>query len=224
MKATEVITKAKVVMQATILQVVSLFLALTGTTFIQLWQKTEPKMNKTGNRFFGLVDKFNCLNCVTNYNYENMVNNARSKEAIGTLKQAMVEAGVPIDKIEAFFKEAKKDITENAQKFKTAGLKWGKYVKNSKCIIEHTSKSGVWKDIKGYYIQVAVLNSSEPVYKWKDTGKELTDTEVAELKTFIPDKKEGERQGLDKPYIIRSPRFDTIESITFKGKNYRIIG
>jgi len=221
-KATEITTKS-VVVTATIKQVVDKFLALPSTTFIQIWQKTEPKMNKTANRFYGLVNKYNCLNCVTNYNYQNMVNKARSKQAMAELKQAMIDADVSVEHIEAFFNQAKKDITENAETFQSAGLRWGEYVGDSKCIIENTPKSGVFKDTFGYYIQVAVMNYSIPVYTWKDTGKELTADEVTEMKTFIPPKKEGERQGLVKPYIIRSPRFETIESVSLNKVNYRLI-
>ena len=66
------------------------------------------------------------------------------------------------------------------------------------------------------------MHSAEPVYKWIETGQELTEAEIAEMKTFFPKKKEGERQGLAKPYIIRSPRVDGFDSITFGGINYQI--
>lgn len=222
--AEQIVTSAKVVVSLkdmAIAYMVDRFLELSSTTFIQLWQVTEPKMNKTGNRFYGLVTKTNCLNCVTNYNYENMVNKARSKEVMSELRLAMENAGVPADKIDLFFAGAKSDITENAEKFKTAGLPWGKYVEGSKCIIEHTPKSGVFADTKGSYIQVAVMHSADPVYRWK-TGELLTDAEIAEMKTFIPAKKEGERQGLSKPYIIRAPRFETIESISLNKVSYKL--
>jgi len=225
--AEQIRTKAKVVTQATIAMVVSLFLALKGTTFIQLWQKTtnisgmnKGKKNdgtKGVNRFYGKVYKLNCLNAVTNYNYENMVNKAKSKEAMQGLRQAMINAGVPIDKIEAFFSGAKKDISENAETFKSAGLPFGKYVDDSKCIIIETPDEkgkSQWAGIEGYYIQLAILNYATPVYKWIDSDIELTDAELVEMKQFIRPKKEGEKQGLAKPYVIRSPRFETIDAVT----------
>ena len=182
-------------------------------------------MRKTGNRFYGLVKKINCLNCVTNYNYENMVNKAKTKEAMAGLKTAMLNAGVPIDKIESFFSGAKKDITDYAETFKSAGLSWGKYVNNSKCIIEHSpdeNGTSPFAGLLGFYLQVAVINYATPVYRWIETDAELTADEVAEMKTFITPAKEGAKQGLEKPYVIRSPRFDTIDSITVKGTNYKI--
>jgi len=223
--ATEITTKAKSITEATIMQVVGLFLALKGTTFVQIWQKTMSisRMRKTGNRFAGKIYKLNCLNAVTNYNYENMVNKARSKEAMAGLKQAMIDAGVPIDKIESFFTTAKSDITENAETFKSAGLPFGKYVDDSKCIIDHTPESGAWKDQYGHYLQVCVLNYAIPVYRWIDGDADLTDAEVTEMKTFITPKKESTKQGLKNPKIIRSPRFDTVQSISLRGINYRLI-
>ena len=213
-------------MQFTIAQMVAKFLELKGTTFIQIWQVTQTisRARKTGNRFFGLVEKVNCLNAVTNYTYENMVNKARSKEAMAELRQAMINAGVPIDKIEAFFSGAKSDITENAETFKSSGLPYGNYVDDSKCIIDHTPESGAWADKYGFYIQCAILNYAEPVYRWIDSKIELTADELAEMKTFITPVKPNTKQGLAKPYVIRSPRFETIQSLTYKGTNYRLNG
>ncbi len=227
--ATAVKTKATNVVVSTIMAMVSRFLELKSTTFIQIWQVTAKisRMRKTGNRFFGLVEKLNCLNCVTNYNYENMVNHARSKEAMESLKSAMVAAGVPIDKIESFFKTAKKDITDNAESFKSAGLPFGDYVGDSKCIILHSPKSKAdggtspWAGIEGHYIQCCVLNYATPVYRWIESGKELTPDELTEMKTFItPNKSEGAKQGLESPKVIRSPRFETIERISLNKAHY----
>ncbi len=220
--AEQIKTKTKIIINTDIESVVSRFLDLTSTTFIQLWQVTEPKMNKTGNLFYGEVTKTNCLNCVTNYNYQNMVNNARSKEAMQTLRIAMENAGVPTDKIDLFFTGAKSDIAENAERFESDGLPWGAYVDDSKCIIEHTPKSGVFAYSKGFYIQVAVMHSADPVYRWKESGDLMTDDKIAEMKTFFPVKKDGGKQGLAKPYIIRSPRWETIENVSLKGVNYNI--
>jgi len=232
-KATAVKTKITNMVVSTIMAMVSRFLELKSTTFIQIWQvtKTISRMKKTGNRFAGKIEKLNCLNCVTNYDYENMVNHARSKEAMKSLKSAMVAAGVPLDKIDAFFTTAKSDITENAESFKTAGLKWGKYVDNSKCVIIHTPKSkdnGGTSDfagIEGHYLQVCVLNYADPVYRWIESGVELTEAELAEMKTFItPKKVEGARQGLANPKVIRSPRFETMERISLNKAHYQLNG
>lgn len=227
-KATAVKTKSSVVVVTTIADMVRRFLELKSTTFVQLWQTTPniSRMRKTGNRFYGKVEKVNCLNAVTNYNYEAMVNRARSKEAMANLRQAMENAGIPTDKIDNFLKGAKSDVTDNAETFKSAGLSWGEYVGDSKCIITFTpdeNGKSPFAGIEGFYIQLAIIHYAEPVYKWIETGAELTADEVAELKTFItPKKAEGERQGLSKPYVIRAPRFETIDAVSFQGANYQL--
>jgi hypothetical protein len=223
-KTAEQVKTTAVVVATTIMDMVGRFLGLKSTTFIQIWQKTETisRMRKTGNRFAGKIYKLNCLNCVTNYDYENMVNKARSKESMADLKTAMITAGVPDDKIEDFFKIAKSDITENAETFKSAGLKWGEYLDNSKCVITNTPKSGQWADQFGHYLQVCVLNYATPVYKWLGSNETLTDAEVVEMKSFITPAKPSSRQGLKNEKVIRSPRFDTMVSITMNKHNYKL--
>lgn len=232
--AEQIVTKNPIVL-TTIEALKDRFLDLKSTTFIQLWQKTtnisgmnkgkKADGSKAVNPYSGKVYKLNCLNCVTNYNYENMVNKARSKEAMAELRAAMVNAGVPDDKIDLFFKGAKSDIAENAETFKSAGLPFGKYVNDSKCIIIDTPDiegKSEWAGIEGYYIQVAVINYATPVYRFIDTDKQLTDEQVAEMKQWIRPKKEGEKQGLEKPYVIRSPRFETIQSVSLNKVNYKL--
>lgn len=235
-------TKATVVVKIAIRDMVDRLLKVQNTTFVQIWQTTEPSMKKTGNRFVDKVIKKNCLNCLIGYQYAKMVNNAREKENKEIkvedkkirleenreqLIDAMILAGVPRYKAMAFFADMEKSVDEDATEFVSTGLKWGEYMtdpvtgEKSRCIIEHTPGSGRWKDIHGYYIQAAIMHSSEPVYRWKESGKMLTESEIEEMKTFFPKKKEGTRQGLAKPYIIRSPRLDTFDSFTLFGINYQ---
>jgi hypothetical protein len=222
------------------MQVVHLFVAVKGTTFIQLWQVTAniTGMKKTKdndgvkrfNRFAGEVEKLNCLNGVTNYNYENMINNARDKEALADfrndLEPKMIKAGIPQDKIDLFFKGVKSDVTDNVEDFKAGKNNVGTYVDDSKCIMENTPDekgSSQWAGVHGYYIQMAIIHYAKPVYRWIKTSVELTADEVIEMKKFItPKKAEGANQGLEKPYVIRSPRFETITAVTLKGTNYRL--
>lgn len=225
--AEQIVAKSTNVIMTTIMAMVGRFLELKSTTFIQIWQTTTKisRMRKTGNRFYGMVKKINCLNCVTNYDYENMVNHARSKQAMGDLKMAMISAGVPDDKIDSFFDTAKSDITENAETFKSAGLPWGDYVDDSKCIIIHTPDAtgkSPQAGIEGYYIQTCVLNYATPVYRWIDSDEVLTEAELTEMKSFITPAKEGVKQGLKNPKVIRSPRFETIDSISMNKAHYQI--
>ena len=220
-------TRATVVVKTAVRDMVDRLFGVKNTTFVQIWQTTEPSMNKTDNRFYDKVIKKNCLNCLIGYQYEKMVNNARAKENRAKLTDAMLMAGVPMYKITAFFTDVKEIVDTAAKQFKSAGLKWGKYMidsrtgEKSRCLIDHTPKTGRWKDNYGYYIQTAVMHSSEPVYRWKNTNELLTETEIEEMKEYFSKKKEGTRQGLVKPYIIRSPRLDTFDSFTLFGVNYQ---
>lgn len=228
--AEQIVAKNTNVIVTTIMAMVGRFLELKSTTFIQIWQKTPniSRMRKTGNRFAGKIYKLNCLNCVTNYDYENMVNKARSKEAMTELKMAMISAGVPIDKIDSFFDTAKSDITDKAESFRSKGLPFGEYVGKSKCIIINTPKSkedggkSEWAGIEGHYIQVRPLNYAIPVYKWFGSDEVLTEAEVAELQTFITPKKENTNQGLKKEIPIAAPRFETILSISMNKAHYQL--
>ncbi len=55
-------------------------MAITGATPATIVAETEPKMNKTGNPYFGQVTKLTTANVFINFNYENSVNRARAKE------------------------------------------------------------------------------------------------------------------------------------------------
>ncbi len=153
-------------------------------TFIGFKSVTEPTMKKTNNPFYGAVLKVSFVSSVIGYNYERVINNRRIKEA-----QALKTA---------------------CEKFKSAGLKWGEFVGNSRVVIRHKGK---------IYIQNIVLKTRKPIYLWANNGKELSDTEVAELRTFFPKKKEGERQGLssEKTAVIRTYCLDNLTRVNMNG-------
>lgn len=233
--AEQVKTTKKVAYPISIRGMVDVFMSIVSCTFVQLWQVSIPHGLSVKSRFFGKVSKANALNCLTGYDYANMVNNARGREFLADVRQSIIDAGVPLDVLESFEKEITGIAKASIEKiraaggaFESAGLSWGKYLvdavtgRQSKVVIEHTPKSGVWKDIYGYYIQVAVINSAKPVYRWIETGELLTEAEEAELIAELPEKTEGERQELKKPYIIRAPRFDTLQAVTVMGTYYEL--
>ena len=51
-----------------------------GTTMVTVSCETEPKMNKTGNPFFGLIVKKQAMNGVVGFDYEAAVNRLAEKE------------------------------------------------------------------------------------------------------------------------------------------------
>ena len=188
------------------------------TTFVQLRSVTEPDMRKTNNRFYGLVKKASYLNGVINFDYQQMVNNARVRENIENVENTLADYGIPADKINNFIKSVKSDIAENTDNFVAAARKWGEHFVNpvtgekSKTVITH-------KD--SFYLQIAVIHTTKPVYMWNN-GSLMTEEEIEEMKAFFPAKSEGETQQLEKPYIIRDYKLDNIVSVSMNKVIYDI--
>lgn len=168
-------------------ELVMIMLAQKLCTFVGFKAETEPTMNKKNNPFYGKVGKVSFVSSVVGYVYENVINNRRKKET--------------------------KELELACEQFKSAGLKWGSFVDNSKCVIAHNDR---------HYIQNIVLKTRKPVYVWKETGKKLSVNEVAELKIFFPKKKEGGRQGLsaEKTAIIRTYCLDNIKRLNMNGTKF----
>lgn len=206
-------------------ELVDVLFRLKGTTFIGFSAVTIPDMRKTNNRFFGKVEKFSPkINAVIGYQYQNMVNNAQKRQLESDIRQTMLDNGVPESIINSLDSDLDGIVESAHQQFESAGLSWGAYMVSpitgikSRVLIDHTKKGGEYQQ----YAQMAILNSQTPVYRWIDSGQELSETEVAELKTFFPDKKEGERQGLAKPYIIRAYALENIQDIRINKVQYSI--
>ena len=209
---------------------INILLKTRHTTFVGIDSETKPKMNKTGNRFYDKVYKYSTINALTAYQYENMVNNARKRQFSADLKETMIENGVPESTIKEFESDISTIVEEANQKFESNGLSWGKYmvdpitgIKN-RVLINHTKKDkktgNLLPETYRVYAQVAILHTKDPVYKWIETGEDLSEEEVNEMKQFFPKKKEGERQGLKKPYIIRSYALDNLMSIRINKNHY----
>jgi hypothetical protein len=211
-------------MRKTMAQFVEMLMAINHTTFIGFNSITEPKMRKTGNRFFGLVEKCSQVNALVGYCYGQMVDNKQVKQLSDEVKNALISAGVSIDTIGAFNNDIENIVDYEHETFTSAGLKWGQYMTDengnkSPVCIEHTNKQGVYNR----YAQMAIMNTKKPVYRWKDSKAILTDDEKAEMQSFIPERKEGERQGLKKPYIIRAYTLSNIQSVRMGGQSFDLV-
>ena len=199
--------------------------AVNSTTFIGFDSITIPQMRKTGNRFLGLVDKCSFVNALIGYCYGSMVNNAQIRQLTNDVKQALLNNGVPMSVIDSFNKDINGIVDASHQQFESAGLSWGQYMispitgEKSPVLIDHTNKDGEYR----VYAQMAIMQTKDPVYRWKDTGKELSESDISEMKTFFPVKKEGSRQGLSKPYIIRSYALDNIKSVRMNKESFALV-
>ena len=220
----------KPVIKVTAEQMISLLFAQNKTSFIGFNSITNPTMNKTNNRFLGLVEKESTVSALGWYQYARMVDNAQKRQLSSELKDTLVENGVPMSVIEGFENNLDEIVNSAHTQFKSAGLSWGKYMVNpktketSRMLIEHTKKDKKTKELlpETYkeYAQVAILNTKTPVYRWKDTGTEFSEQELSEMKEFFPKKKEGTKQGLKRPYIIRTYALDNVISFRLNRSEY----
>ncbi len=151
-----------------------------GTTFAEVHSVTDPRMNKTGNRFLGSVEKLGRMNVCFGDNYEAGVQRKADKEGLDT-------------------------------EFKAQPLKWGQHYRDSAFVIEHKGK---------FYLQCRVLQSHEVEYRWIESGKPLSEADVAEMKTFFPPKREGSRQPAEDKVIYRTVKVENIKQIQMYGVRF----
>ena len=222
-KIAEVKTKesAMVISQADLR---SRLLQVRGTTFIHLESTTEPKMNKTGNPLHDLVVKDSITNCIVGFSYENMVDNARGRELSAEVIEACEEAGVSAEILAQFKAEVKTMASESAEKFTASSRKWGTHVRDpysgevSRILIEHINKDKQ----HNYYLQVAILGTQPAVYRYKESGEVLTADDLAIAKSFMPKRKEGARQGLKNPIIVRDYNLGNVKRIHLNKARYKV--
>ena len=221
----------KPVIQVTTEQMITLLFAQKNTSFVGFNSITEPAMNKTNNRFIGLVEKESVVSALGWYQYARMVDNAQKRQLSSELRITLIENGVPESVIDDFENNLDEIVESAHQVFESAGLSWGEYMVDpktdtkSRMLIDHTKKDkngNLLPETYRVYAQVAILNTKDPVYKWKESGTELSEQEISEMKEFFPKKKEGSRQGLKRPYIIRTYALDNVCSFRLNKTEYRI--
>lgn len=211
-------------MKITMSQFIEMLFAVANTTFIGFNSITVPQMRKTNNRFHGLVEKCSQVNALIGYCYQNMVDNAQKRQLSADLRATLLQNGVPASAIDGFENDLSGIVDSAHQQFESAGLQWGKYMvnpltdKKSPVLIGHTNKQEVYR----VYAQMAIMQTKDPVYRWIG-GKELTSDEMSEMREFFSKKQEGTRQGLAKPYIIRSYGLDNIHSVRMNKQNFELV-
>jgi len=215
---------------------VNRFVKTKGTTFVGMNTTTVPQMNKTGNVLFGNVVKDSIVGGIVGADYANMVNNARNKQAEQDIKslvftfpadvrESMIMFGISEQEISNFEADMTADIQVKAllsvdvPSFFASERKWGKHYKGSKIVISH-EKDGESR----FYVQLFVLSTRKPTYRYADSGEVLSDTDVQYIHQYMPKKDEGARQGLRSPIIVRDYRIDNLNTITINKTIYEIKG
>jgi len=192
---------------------------IKGATFVQIKTITEPDMRKTNNPYCGNILKESDSNVMLGFNYENIVNNARVKDAIKDAENV----GVDIETLNSLMEVFNTSVKEFVPDFEQKEHKWAIHSKNpetgklSRIIMEHKN------DESRKYVQVWILNTQKPVYKYKDSGEILNGQEIEEMKSFLSKKSSNkEHQGLKKEIIIRDYMIKNIKQINMNKTNFYI--
>jgi len=188
-----------------------------GATFAQIKTVTEPSLKKS--LFKGNILKESNSNVMLGFNYENIVNNARVKDSIKDAK----DVGVDIETLNALMAVFNTSVEEFVPDFEQKEHGWARHGENpytgklSRIVMEHRD------DKTRKYVQVWILNTQKPVYKYKDTGKILDSNELEEMKTFFSKKGSNkEHQGLKKEIFIRDYSIKNIKQINMNKINFCI--
>jgi len=153
-------------------------------TDVSIVTRTEPTMRKTGNPFVGNVRKISTVHGVINWHYATEVNKQRNREQSFTVVNGMPQ----INEVEVFEAQPRK---------------WGVRLENSP-FVEHREK---------FYLEVKVNDTQTPQYV-DNNDKPIVGEELDQLKSFFPVKKEGARQQVEKPVIVRDYDFDNVVALT----------
>ena len=176
---------------------VDMLLNRSGATFVRLDSRTVPSMRKTNNPFYNAETKtFNVVkdsstNAMIGVNYKNLVNNARNRENLNEVKESLMSClGLSETDAKAYLDSLLSDagamVNTNPTAFEPKERKWGKHMtdKNglvSKTMVDHTNKGGVYSR----YMQIMVINSKTPVYRYADSLEEVTEQDLETIKSFL---------------------------------------
>ena len=188
----------------------SMLFRVKGATFAQIESITEPKMNKRNNPYLDNIEIVANRNVMIGMNYENVVNNARVKEAIAEAEEEGIDKET-LNSVMEFLEVSVEDFVED---FTPKKHKWAdasvdpETGKTSRIIVEKRS------DTSCKYVQVWVLNTKDYTHRFKDSKKELNEKDIEVLKDFMPKRKSNkEHQGLKKEVKIRDYAINSIKSI-----------
>jgi hypothetical protein len=204
-----------------------------GATFVRLDSRTEPNLKKTNNPFYDKatktmnVVKDSSTNAMIGVNYTNLVNNARNREAINEVKEALMSAlGMTEEDAKAYLESlltsASDMVNINAEAFEPKPRKWGTHMIDkkglvSKTMVEHTKADGEYNQ----YMQIMVISSTTPVYRYADTLEEVSKADLETIKSLIPPKySNAAHQGLKREVIIRDYKVQNIKQLRLNKTEY----
>jgi hypothetical protein len=203
-----------------------MLLARRGATFVRLDSRTMPDMKKTNNPFWDKatkkmsIVKDSSTNAMIGVNYKNLINNARNKEALAEVLESLISC-LGLSKTDAkayldsLLSDAGEKVDTNPTIFEPKQRKWGTHMLDkeghlSHTMVEHTNKDGVYNR----YIQLMIINSTTPVYRYADSLDEVSKEDLETIKSLLSKKSSNaDHQGLKKEVIIRDYKVQNVRTL-----------
>jgi len=131
----------------------------------------------------------------------------------GLLKECSINGAVGFDYSSAVNRIA---VKEGKEKREAKARQWG-VLDGDRKFVRHTTKDGVAKS----YLQIMCRSNTTPVFRLG--ARLLTDAEVAEVKTFIPEKEKSSTQAdLDGEVVLRDIDLNNVLAIRVNGNHYLV--
>jgi uncharacterized protein YjiS (DUF1127 family) len=225
------------------------FVRLDSRTTPAMLKTNNPFYDKATKTFN--VVKDSSTNAMIGVNYKNLVNNARNREALDEVTESLMSClGLSKTDAKAYLEsllETAGDMVEtNPKAFEPKERKWGKHMQVididgekvfkqdkdgiylfdenghiipvlSKTMVDHVDKGGNYNR----YMQIMVIKSSTPVYRYADSLDEVSEKDLIEIKSLLTKKSSNAaHQGLKKEIPIRGYKVQNIRTLRLNKTEY----
>lgn len=200
-------------------------LGINGTTFVRLDTRTIPDMRKTNNPFYGRIVKDSTVLAMIGAEYKNVVNNKRVKESMLDVRDSLMSClGMSAEQAYKYLESLEDYAETNRANFEPKPRKWGEHMtdekgRTSRTMVVHTNK----KNETNHYVQVWILDTKTPVYRYADSMEEVSEQDLESIKSFLSKKySNAEHQGVkaENEIIIRSYKVQSLRQIRLNKTEY----
>lgn len=217
------------IVELTTAQLENVLFGVIGVTFVGMETTTVPDMLKGGrsndNHMFGKVVKDSVIATMMGFDYENRRNTLASKQWVADAIEAATAAGIDVETINSAIAHLTEYSKQSIEKFVAKERQWGKHMINphtgkvSRIMVDHTKSKNGQPIPETYkrYVQVEIMSAKTPVYRYKDTGKILSDKDLETVKQYL-----CRRQ--DDNLIIRDYSIENVRMIRINKSQYLIVG
>lgn len=213
----------------TIDQLVNLLFCVRGVTFIGAETTTIPDMTKGGrnhdNYMLDNVVKDSTINCMLGFDYENRRDTLAENQWVADAVAAALAAGLDAETVKRSMKTMKEYSTQDVEKFEAKERKWGKHMRNpysgkpSRIMVHYTKLDKETRlpipETYKRYMQVEILSAKSPVYRYKDSGEVLSDTDLATVQKYLSKRAPDD-------LVIRDYSVESVRRITINKTRYVI--